>query len=117
MTAGTTPAVLGSARTVSDWFAELDPAPPAVLRAELKSLLAEGGNRPVSDVPEVCLAAGERLLNELIHSGSTNRPTALKLLAVDALVTYAFEAGADEPRRLEQRAAMAMQRISELAGQ
>lgn len=117
MTDGSAPAALGGARTVGDWFAALDPAPPAVLRVELESLLADGGNRPVSDVPEVCLAAGERLLYELMHSGSTNRPTALKLLAVDALVTYAFEAGAADPQRLQQRAASAMQRISQLAGQ
>jgi hypothetical protein len=48
----------------------------------------------------------------LLASGSTSRATALDLLAVDALVTYAFQAGADDPARLEERAARAMARIA-----
>ena len=66
----------------------------------------------MTEVPEACLEAGESLLDSLIASGSTSRATALDLLAVDALVTYAFQAGADDPARLEERAARAMARIA-----
>jgi hypothetical protein len=62
----------------------------------------------------VCLDAGERLLDALLNAGTTSRATALDLLAVDALITYAFQAAADDPARLEQRAAMAMARIAAL---
>lgn len=102
------------ATTVGTWMARLEPAPPAALLERLQELLAHDVNRPAHEVPEVCLAAGERLLDALLQSGSTSRATALDLLAVDALVTYAFEAAADEPGRIVERATAAMQRIAAL---
>ena len=71
---------------------------------------------PVQQVPEACLDAGERLLDELLACGSTSRSTALDLLAVDALVTYAFQAAADEPALLDARAARALARIAAMPG-
>lgn len=100
--------------TVGEWLASVDPAPPPALRQRLLSLVAEDADRPVVDVPDVCLAAGERVLESLLVSGATSRETALDLLAVDSLVTYAFQAAADDPTRIEERAARAMARISAL---
>ena len=100
--------------TVGEWFANLQPPPPRALADELRKLLVHEAARPVGDVPEVCLATGEKMLGELMQSGSTQRATALTLLAVDSLVTYAFEAASDDPERLETRAANAMKRIAEL---
>jgi len=102
------------ATTVGEWLGSLQPTPPAGLAARLAELLAPFESEPVERVPDVCLEAGERLLEALLSSGSTSRGTALDLLAVDALVTYAFQAGADEPQRLEARAARAMERIAAL---
>ena len=99
-------------RTVGEWFDALSPAPPDGLRVRLSVLLQPFAQLPVEQVPEACLDAGERLLDALLASGSTSRATALDLLAVDALVTYAFQAGADDPARLEERAARAMARIA-----
>ena len=93
-------------------MARLEPAPPPALHQRLCALVADSAERPVSQVPEACLEAGERLLDALLASGSTSRATALDLLAVDSLVTYAFQAAADEPTRLEERAARAMARIA-----
>lgn len=107
---------IGQEATVGTWIAQLEPAPPAALLQRLHELLADAANRPAVEVPEVCLAAGERLLDTLLQSGSTSRATALDLLAVDALVTYAFEAAADDPTRLVDRATAAMQRIAALPG-
>ena len=104
-----------NASTVGEWFANLQPAPPAVLVGELARLVAQDAARPVADVPEVCLDTAERLLGELMTSGSTQRDTALTLLAVDSLVTYAFEAASSDPAKMEARAAKAMKRIAELA--
>lgn len=58
------------------------------------------------------MAAGEALLAQHLASDTTSRDSALDLLAVDALVTYAFEAAADQPELLVQRAASAMQRVA-----
>jgi hypothetical protein len=80
----------------------------------LSVLLAGAASRPVREVPEACLEAGEELLDALLASGSTSRASALDLLAIDALVTYAFQAAADDPARLEERAAQAMARIAAL---
>lgn len=107
---------LGPEATVGTWIAQLEPAPPAALLQRLQELLANEVNRPAREVPEVCLAAGERLLDALLQSGSTSRATALDLLAVDALVTYAFEAAADDPTHIVERATSAMQRIAALPG-
>lgn len=102
--------------TVGEWFDRLDPAPPPALHQRLRELVAASATRSVRDVPEACLDAGERLLDALLTSGSTSRATALDLLAVDALITYAFQAAADDPSRLEERTARAMTRIAALPG-
>jgi hypothetical protein len=100
--------------TVGDWIARVTPAPPEALHQRLQALLGPHAERPVADVPEACLEAGEQLLETLITSGSTSRASALDLLAVDALVTYAFQAAVHDPARVEQRAAQAMARIAAL---
>ncbi|WP_353265484.1 hypothetical protein [Gemmatimonas sp.] len=109
-------ATMASATTVGEWMARMDPAPPSALHRRLWELVGTSASRPVSDVPEACLEAGEQLLDALLASGSTTRATALDLLAVDSLITYAFQAAADDPARLEERAARAMARIAALPG-
>ena len=100
--------------TVGSWLATLTPTPPAALRARLSELLSPYLAQPISQVPDACLEAGEHLLRELLVSGSTSRGSALDLLAVDSLVTYAFQATAAVPEQLEWRAAQAMERIAAL---
>lgn len=107
-------ATSAAATTVGEWLVSLQPTPPAALATRLSELLAPFESEPVERVSDVCLEAGERLLEALLSSGSTSRGTALDLLAVDALVTYAFQAGADQPQLLEARAARAMERIAAL---
>ena len=102
--------------TVGGWFDALMPAPPEGLRVRLAALLQPFAHLPVQQVPEACLDAGEQLLEELLASGSTSRATALDLLAVDSLITYAFQAAADEPALMEARTARALARIAALPG-
>lgn len=104
-----------SAATVGEWLAGLQPPPPAALAERLTELLKADLQRPAAHVPEVCLQKGEQMLSELVRSGSTERDTALTLLAVDALVTYAFDAASGDPVHIEERAANAMKRIALLA--
>ncbi len=101
--------------TVGDWLANVQPAPPALLATQLKELLSHAIHRPASEVTDVCLETAESLLKDLMQSGSTDRATALTLLSVDALVTYAFEAASIDSSRFETRAANAMKRIAALA--
>jgi len=102
--------------TVGGWFEALTPAPPEGLRERLFTLLQPYAHLPAQQVPEACLEAGERLLDALLASGTTSRATALDLLAVDSLVTYAFQSAADDPALLDARAARALARIAALPG-
>ncbi len=113
----TTSSSVDRGSSVGAWLAALQPAPPLALAQRLALALAPFADEPAERAPEACLDAGERLLDELLASGSTNRGSALDLLAVDALVTYAFHAAADSPQRLELRAARAMARLAALPGE
>ncbi|MDQ6612837.1 MAG: hypothetical protein M3Y64_10420 [Gemmatimonadota bacterium] len=73
--------------------------------------------QPADEVPQVCLRVAEEQLQLLLASGSTSRATALDLLSVDALVTYAFEAAAANGQSIEACASHAMARIAMLAMQ
>ncbi len=111
-----TPSSSARPQTVGEWIGTVDPLPPTALHTRLQALLAPHAHRAASEVPEACLEAGEHLLDALLRSGSTSRETALDLLAVDSLITYAFQAAADDPARMEARAARAMARIAALPG-
>jgi hypothetical protein len=100
--------------TVSDWFAALNPAPPKALADQMRSLLHESADRPATELPEVCMRVAEQSLSQLQSCESKKRGSALTLLSIDALMTYAFEAAASDPARIEERALGAMARISEM---
>jgi len=51
----------------------------------------------------------------VLGDGCLTRDSAIDLLAIDAIVTYAFEAAADDPERLEARTRGALERIAALA--
>jgi hypothetical protein len=61
------------------------------------------------------LASAESAMTSLLADGCLTRESALDLLAVDALITYAFEAAADDPDRLEERSEQALAAIAALA--
>lgn len=98
--------------TVGDWLAALTPLPPPALATRLRELMQPYMNCPGSEVPDVLLEAGERALEELLSENATSRESALDLLAIDALVTYAFEACSDFPEELEAKTRSALTRIS-----
>ena len=102
--------------TVADWIRARSPAPPAALAAAVIASLGEYGNDDASRTTVCCLDAAIALLQELLAGDPLDRSEAAALLAADALVTYAFEAAADSPDRLDDRAAEAMARLAVLAG-
>lgn len=101
--------------TVGDWLDSRQPAPPPVLRAELRRALGPALGADASTVREASLAAAVSLLEEALAAGCRDRAQAIVLLAADALVTYAFEAAADDPEALGERAGIAVRRLAALA--
>jgi hypothetical protein len=100
--------------TVADWLESREPAPPAALRERLSAALGGHLHQDARETADVCLTAGERLLEVVLGSEDANRDCALDLLAADALVTYAFEAASSEPDDLPDWASRAMARIASL---
>ncbi|MDQ2768267.1 MAG: hypothetical protein M3Y30_14060 [Gemmatimonadota bacterium] len=103
--------------TVGDWLIARTPAPPAPLAARLRAMLGARLEERATNAHEVLLATAETLLRELLSIECAMRDRALDLLAVDALVTYAFEAAAEQPETLAQRSTAAMASIAGLATQ
>jgi hypothetical protein len=93
------------------WVAAHAEQPPAALRERLDTIL-NAPHLAGGEVAPALLDAGKALLAGILQSGSTQRDAALDLLSADALVTYAFEAAADDPTTLDARAADAMRAIA-----
>lgn len=94
------------------WIAGRIEQPPARLRARLDEVT---GQQPADVAAADALArAGHDLLAAQLAAGATARDAALDLLTADALVTYAFEAAADDPATLDARAAATMRLIAAL---
>lgn len=102
------------ATAAGEWVAAHAEQPPVALRARLDAMLngPDATAGATGDVSTDLLHAGQALLTTILGAGSTQRDAALDLLAADALVTYAFEAAAADPARLDERAAAAMRAMS-----
>ena len=96
------------------WLARAEPAPPAELRDRLVALLGPAALADGEAAVRGCVDGAERVVAGLLRDGSTDRASALDLLAADALATYAFELAADRPERLGAVAEAAMARFAAL---
>ncbi len=101
--------------TLDAWLQTRVPAPPPALAARIREALAATSSPPDAVSADVLLDAGEQLLRTLLEADHLTRNAAVDLLTADALVTYAFEAAADEPERIQARAQVAMARLAALA--
>ena len=98
---------------LSVWIRGRSPAPPPHLLSRVEAMAA---NAPRAATPaDALLDAAAAVMADVLRDGCLTRSAGLDLLAVDALVTYAFEAAADDPHQLDQRSATAMARIAALA--
>jgi hypothetical protein len=77
--------------TVRDWVVRRAPRSPAALTERVLALLGPDANRDGASTSDVCLATAARVLDDLITAERFGRESALDLLAVDALTTWAFE--------------------------
>lgn len=101
--------------TLRDWLANREPVPPRTLRERVEALAFAIPDQH-GETPEQLLAAAEAALERLARVGTDDRATALDLLAVDALVTYAFELASQSPEAIPGLSARAMSRLSAVAG-
>ena len=98
---------------LSAWTEARTPEPPHELVSRIEGMV---GSRTVgSSAADALMDSSEAAMERLLVDGCLTRESALGLLAVDALVTYAFEAAADEPPSIEERAKQALARIAALA--
>jgi hypothetical protein len=103
--------------TVRDWIAVRATAAPAELTTQMLALLGADADQGVERAGELCLAAATRSLDGLLAAGRYGRDSALHLLAIDALTTYAFEhacesGNPDAVRALAHDGARAMSQLS-----
>jgi hypothetical protein len=101
--------------TLRAWLRVRSPTPPPRLLARIEETLGERCDASQEDAPELCVSAAEALLRDLLARPTAGRESALDLLTVDALVTYAFEAAASDPAKIVGRAENAMTRLSAAA--
>lgn len=100
----------------ASWVGAAGSESPGALVARVVEVLAAHPDWESLPTAEALLKAGEELLASVLgHGEGEGREVALDLLAADACVTWAFEAAADEPGTLPERAESAMQRIAEVA--
>lgn len=77
--------------TVREWVEQRTPRPPAALVGRMFQMLGDDVAGDATRASELCLSAAERALRGLVESERFGRDSALDLLAIDALTTYAYE--------------------------
>jgi hypothetical protein len=97
--------------TLRDWLAHREPSPPRVLQERVDALVMAVPEIP-GDPAGSLLAAAEAALAHLSRLPPDERATAIDLLAVDALVTYALECAAEAPEGIPGISERAMTRLS-----
>lgn len=102
--------------TVRQWVAQHSAQVPEALTARVIELLGARADEPASHAGEVCLSAARQSLDQLLSSGRYQRDSALDLLAVDALTTFAFEHASEASASSAEIKAMAMDGARALAG-
>lgn len=101
--------------TLQQWIDRRELVPPPALTERVREVVQESSRGLDRTVPGAALEASLSLLDSLLRGADPSRAGALGLLTADALLTYAFEAAADEPDRLEALGAEAMRRIAAAA--
>lgn len=91
-------------------------APPLLVQRIEEAIAAVSDGASLATASsETLLRAAEGLFERSLRGGCTQRGSAVALLVVDALVTYAFERASADPTRIEDRAAQAMMVLARLS--
>ena len=105
--------------TLRTWLDTRQPRPPERLARRIEEVLGDVFDSPLDTAADrslACITAAEGLLRDLLSRGTAGRESALDLLTVDALATYAFEAAGESPDAIPDRAAAAMRQFAAVAG-
>ena len=103
--------------TVRSWLRERTPRPPDRLAERIDNVLGDRADADHTHAEVACLDAADMLLREVMIRESTGRDSALDLLTVDALVTYAFEAASERAETLELHASRAIVQLAATASE
>lgn len=101
--------------TIGDWIGRHSRDVPPALTRDVLALLGPDAERDASDTLSGCLAAAARGLGSLVAEEDFGRAGALRLLAVDALTTYAMEHAAEHATTVQQLRGMTDRAESELS--
>jgi len=103
--------------TVREWIAGRSATVPSELTTRILALLGTDAEQGAERAGELCLAAATRSLDGLLADGRYGRDSALHLLAIDALTTYAFEHAceAGKPEAVRTLALDGARAVSQLA--
>ena len=82
--------------TVRDWLSSRTPPAPAPLLDRLYQLLGPRADASAREAHRVFLATAHEALDEILSARRFRREGALDLLAVDALMTFAYENAAEQ---------------------
>jgi hypothetical protein len=77
--------------TIAEWIERRASGVPRTLTTEVVAALGADARLNDTDTARACLAAAARVLAALLRDRSFGRDSAGRLLAADALTTYAFE--------------------------
>jgi hypothetical protein len=99
------------------WLAARARAAPPALTACVSDLLDSHPEWAALPRVDAFIAASELLLRRVLEGGAVARAQALDLLAADACVTWAFEAAADDPGTIANRAERATRGIAAIAAE
>lgn len=97
----------------AEWAAARSGEAPPALVARLREIFAAHPEWDGLPHAEGFTHAAEWLTRRVLDTDAS-RPVALDLLAADACITFAFEAAADDPATLGDRAAATQARLSAL---
>jgi hypothetical protein len=102
--------------TVRAWLTSRTPRVRPALTDRVLAALGRDADAPESRTSELCLAAAARSLDAILSESRFDRDSALDLLTVDALTTYAFE-HASESGVTEERLTQLARQGAQLLGQ
>jgi hypothetical protein len=102
--------------TIRAWLTSRAPHVRPALTDRMLAVLGRDVDAPESRTSELCLAAAARSLDAILSESRFDRDSALDLLTVDALATYAFE-HASETGATEDQLAQFARQGAQLLGQ
>lgn len=102
--------------TVREWVAQRTPPPPSTLTRHVFAVLGRDADADEAKTADICLVAAARALDGLLSENRFDRESALDLLAIDALTTYAYEY-ASQTRDCDKALQALAERGSQLLGQ